>query len=289
MCKWCMRHGAGGKWYLNARNYSDQLAEEMGAGPYLEEQWRNFEQVYIRKIMGMSSIGLGYKLRMPIVGRLLRWQAENMIHSESRNRKPVRADGHFGQVVPVEEAKLILANLAAEPIIQNYCMCRMMQRGVKDVCCINFGALSGVIEKLPRFIPENTKYRLDREEAVAAVEAQNEKGRVATVWFQPVPYICAICSCEVPQCGGLRLRTDFGLEAVYKAEYVADVEPDVCQGCAACVSRCQFGAIRHSPTLGRVIIDQNRCFGCGLCRDACDFDALKLIPREQVHGLRGRY
>lgn len=115
------------------------------------------------------------------------------------------------------------------------------------------------------------------------------EGRVATVWFQPVPYICAICSCEVPQCGGLRLRTDFGLEAVYKAEYVADVDPDRCQGCAACVSRCQFGAIRYSPTLGRVMIDQTKCFGCGLCRDACDFDALKLIPREQVPGLRGRY
>jgi len=124
---------------------------------YLEEQWQNFETVYIRKIMGFSSIGLGYKLKMPIIGRVLRWKAEDMIHSESKNRVPLRADGHFGQVIPLEEAKLIMMNLAAEPIIQNYCMCRMMQRGVKDVCCINFGCLSGVIEKLPRFILRTPK------------------------------------------------------------------------------------------------------------------------------------
>jgi len=284
-----MKHGAGGKWYLNARNYSNELADERNMEAYLTEQWMNFETVFIRKIMGFSSIGLGYKLKMPIIGRVLRWQAESMIHSESPGRKPVRADGHFGQVIPVEEAKIILSSLAAEPIIQNYCMCRMMQRNVKDVCCINFGVLSGVIEKLPRFIPSNTKVRLGREEAVAAVEEQNRKGRVATVWFQPVPYVCAICSCEVPQCGGLRLRTDFGLHAVYKAEYVADTNPDLCQGCKACVAQCQFGAIRYSPTLKRVLVDQARCFGCGLCRDACRFGALKLIPREEVPGLVGQY
>ncbi|MEM2087814.1 MAG: 4Fe-4S binding protein [Thermoproteota archaeon] len=289
MCDWCMKHGAGGKWYLNARNYSYELAEAMNLQAYLEEQWKNFEQVYIRKIMGISSIGLGYKLKMPIIGRVIRRTVEGMIHSESKNRNPVRADGHFGQVIPIEEAKLIMLNLAAEPIIQNYCMCRMMQKGIKDVCCINFGVLSTVIEKLPRFIPENTKVRLGRDEAVAALEEQNRKGRVATVWFQPVPYINAICSCETPQCGGLRLRMDFGLNTVYKAEYVAEVNADLCQGCKACVASCQFGAIRYSSTLKRVLIDQTKCFGCGLCRDRCQHDAIRLIPREEVTVLRGKY
>ncbi len=289
MCQWCMKHGAGGKWYLNAKNYSNELAEQENLQAYLEEQWRNFESVYIRKIMGLSTIGMGYKLKMPLIGRIVRWKAESMIHSESKKRNPVRADGHFGQVIPIEEAKLIMMNLAAEPIIQNYCMCRMMQRGVKDVCCINFGCLSGVIEKLPRFIPEKTKVRLGREEAVKALDEQNKKGRVATVWFQPVPYVNAICSCEVPQCGGLRLRADFGLGSVYKAEYVAEVNPDLCQGCKTCVADCQFGAIRYSSTLKRVIIDQSKCFGCGLCRDHCKFDAIKLIPREEVPGLVNMY
>jgi len=289
MCNWCMKHGAGGKWYLNARNYSDQLAKDLDLEEYLTEQWSNFETVFIRKIMGISSIGLGYKLKMPIVGRVIRWNAEKMIHSESKNRNPFRADGHFGQVLPLEDAKLILSNLAAEPIIENYCMCRLMQRGVKEVCCINFGVLSGVIEKLPRFIPENTKLRLDREEAIARLEKHNRAGRVSTVWFQPVPYVCAICSCETPQCGGLRLRNDFGLMSVYKGEYLIHLDPDMCQGCKLCVSMCQFGALRYSPSLKRVLVDNMKCFGCGLCRHACKFDALQLVPREEVPGLKGMY
>jgi ferredoxin len=284
-----MKHGAGGKWYLNARNYSDQLAKDLDLERYLTEQWSNFETVFIRKIMGLSSVGLGYKLRMPIAGRVIRWNAEKMIHSESKSRNPFRADGHFGQVLPLEDAKLILSNLAAEPIIENYCMCRMMQRGIKEVCCINFGVLSGVIEKLPRFIPENTKLRLDREEAIARLEKHNRAGRVSTVWFQPVPYVCAICSCETPQCGGLRLRNDFGLMSVYKAEYVIRLDADRCQGCKLCVSMCQFGALRHSPSLKRVLVDNTKCFGCGLCRHACNFDALQLVPREEVPGLKGMY
>ena len=282
MCEWCFKHGAGGKWYLNAKNYSDEMAKELDLEAYLTEQWRNFENVFIRKIMGFSSVGLGYKLQIPIIGRAFRYAAEGMIHSESKNRHAFRADGHFGQVVPAEDAKIILSELAPDDsIIQNYCMCRMMQKGIKDACCINFGVLSGVIEKLPRFIPENTKYRLDHEEAVEQVEIQTEKGRIPTVWFQPVPYINAVCFCESPQCGGLRLRTDFGLNALYKGEYLIEIDPDNCTGCKECIAYCQFGALTFSPTLNRVLVDHEKCFGCGLCRQGCNSDALELKPREE--------
>jgi hypothetical protein len=38
MHEWCMKHGAGGKWYLDAKNYSDNLAEELHPEEYLTEQ-----------------------------------------------------------------------------------------------------------------------------------------------------------------------------------------------------------------------------------------------------------
>ncbi len=289
MCEWCLKHGDGGKWYENARLYSDELADQYNLREYLEEQWKAMETLFIRKIMGFSSIGLGYKMQMPIVGRVIRTAAERQIHSEGHGRNPIRADGHFGQVIPMEDAQHILGNLAAEPIIKNYCVCRWMQRGVKDAVCINFGQLSGVIEKLDRYIPKDVKYKLDREEAIAALEEQNKKGYVASVWFQPVPYINAICSCESPECGGLRLRNDFGLKTVYKAEYVIKVNPDNCQGCKACVRMCQFNAIRYLPSIDRVIVDLDKCFGCGVCRHACKHDALELVPREEVPGQAGKY
>jgi NAD-dependent dihydropyrimidine dehydrogenase PreA subunit len=289
MCEWCMKHGAGGKWYMNARNYSYELADEYNLKEYLEEQWKNMETLFIRKIMGFSSIGLGYKMQMPLIGRVVRAQAEKQIHSEKIGRNPVRADGHFGQVIPLEDAQHIIANLAAEPIIKNYCVCRWMQRGVKDAVCINFGALSEIIPKLNRYIPVDEKWQLDREEAIAALEEQNKKGYVASVWFQPVPYINAICSCETPECGGLRLRNDFGLKTVYKGEYVISIDPDKCEGCKACVRMCQFNALRYLPSIDRVIVNLDKCFGCGVCRHACNHDALKLVPRESVPGQTGKY
>ncbi|MHA2378738.1 MAG: 4Fe-4S dicluster domain-containing protein [Candidatus Thorarchaeota archaeon] len=289
MCKWCFKHGDGGKWYNNARLYSDELADEYSAREYLEEQWDNMETLFIRKIFGFNSIGLGYKMQMPIIGRIIRWKVENQIHNEGPRRNPARADGHFGQVIPLEDAQHIMGNLAAEPIIKNYCVCRWMQRGVKDAVCINFGQLSGVIEKHVRYIPNDVKYKLDREEAIAALEEQNKRGYVASVWFQPVPYINAICSCETPECGGLRLRNDFNLDTVYKAEYVIDVSRNNCQGCKSCIRMCQFNALRYLPSIDKVIADLDKCFGCGVCRHACEHDALQLVHRESVPGMAGRF
>jgi Pyruvate/2-oxoacid:ferredoxin oxidoreductase delta subunit len=290
MCDWCTKHGDGKKWYMNSKNYfADVISDEEDMKNYLEEQWMNFEQVFIRKIMGFSSKNLGYKLKMPIIGRLLRWKAENMIHSEKEGRNPARADGHFGQVIPLEDGQAILSELAQDPLICNYCMCRFMSRGEKERICINFGALSGIIEKMPRFIPKEGTVRIDREEAMDILEKNNKKGYIASVWFQPVPYINAICSCESPECGGLTLRNNFGLDAVYKAEYIIDLDQDKCQGCKQCVSLCQFNAIRYIPSLERVIIDYDKCFGCGVCRHACKNGALNLIPREEFPGFNGEY
>ncbi len=283
-----MKHGEGGKWYDNARLYSNELADEHNLREYLEEQWKAMETLFIRKIMGFSSIGLGYKMQMPIIGRVLRWAAERQIHREGSGRNPIQADGHFGQVLPMEDAQHILGNLAAEPICLNYCVCRWMQRGVKDAVCINFGQLSGVIEKLGRYVPSD-KFYISREEAIEALERQNKKGYVASVWFQPVPYINAICSCESPECGGLRLRNDFGLKTVYKAEYIVEIDPDKCEGCKQCVSMCQFGALRYLPSIDRVIVNLDKCFGCGVCRHVCKHDAIKIIPRAEVPGQAGNY
>ena len=274
---------------MNARNYSNELAEEHNMKEYLTEQWMNFEQVFIRKIMGFSSKDLGYKLKMPIIGKILRLKAEKMIHSEKKNRNPVRADGHFGQAIPLEDAQIIMSELAAEPIILNYCMCRWMQRKKKEAVCINFGVLSEVLEKLPRFIPKDRVVRIDRETAMEKLEEFNKKGYISSVWFQPVPYINAICSCESPECGGLTLRNNFNLNAMYKAEYIIQLDQDMCEGCKSCVAMCQFSAIRFITSMNRVIIDYDKCFGCGVCRHACKNYALKLITREEYTGCYGSY
>jgi Pyruvate/2-oxoacid:ferredoxin oxidoreductase delta subunit len=284
-----MKHGAGGKWYLNAAHYSNEVAEKYNLREFLLEQYKNFEQISVRKVGGFSGVGLGYKLRIPIIGRLVKRIAEQMLHSRKPPSNPFRAEGHMGQVVPLEDAEEILRHCAAEPIIEKNCMCRYMSRGYKESCCINFGVMSEIIDQLPRFIPEKEKYHLSREEAIARFREHNRKGYIGTIWFGPFPYINNLCSCESPECAGLRPRVDFGITSIYKAEYVIDLEPKACVGCEQCVARCPFGALRMNDAAGRVEIDYERCYGCGVCRHVCATGALFLVPRDRFPALAGRY
>jgi Pyruvate/2-oxoacid:ferredoxin oxidoreductase delta subunit len=284
-----MQHGAGGKWYLNAAHYSDEIVERYDLREFLLEQYTNFEQISVRKVGGFSPVGMDYTIRMPIIGRVVKALAERMLHSRKPPTNPLRPEGHIGQVVPLEDAEAILTHCAAEPIIEKNCMCRYMSRGVKEACCINFGVMSEIIDKLPRFVPEKEKYHLTRTEAVSRFREHNAKGYIGTIWYGPYPYINNLCSCESPECAGIRPRVDFGIKSIYKAEYLIGLNEAACLACGACVARCPFGALAMHRSLGRPVIDLERCYGCGVCRHACSTEALFLVPRDQVPAFAGRY
>ena len=160
-------------------------------------------------------------------------------------------------------------------------MCRYMTRGEKESCCINFGVMSEIIDKLPRFIPEKEKYHLSRAEAVRRFTEHNQKGYIGTIWYGPYPYINNLCSCKSPECAGIRPRMDFGIMSIHKAEYVADLHPACAGAAAAAWRRCPFQAIVPDTRTDSVRIDQEKCFGCGVCRHACDTAALFLAPRSE--------
>ena len=284
-----MQHGAGGKWYLNATNYSNEVAEKYNLREFLLEQYTNFEQISVRKVSGFSPVGVDYTFRMPIIGRVVKMMAERMLHSRRTPTNPFRPDGHIGQVVPLEDAEEILRHCAAEPIIEKNCMCRYMSRGVKEACCINFGVMSEIIDKLPRFVPEKDKYHLSRDEAIDRFREHNNKGYIGTIWYGPFPYINNLCSCANPECAGIRPRVDFGIKSIYKAEYLVDLNETACLGCGACVAACSFGAISMDKASGRPVVDLERCYGCGVCRHACATGALFLVPRDQIPAFAGKY
>ncbi len=289
MCDLCMKHGAGGKWYHNAEHYSNKIAEKYNLRDFLLEQYKNFEQIPVRKVRGFNAEGMGYKLKMPIIGRIVKRAAEKMLHSTRPPLNPFRAEGHIGQVVPLEDAIAILETCAAEPIIEKNCMCRYMSRGVKEACCINFGVMSEIVDKLPRFIPERDKYFLTRKQAIERFTAHNKKGYIGTIWFGPFPYINNLCSCANPECAGLRPRVDYGIISIYKSEYIIDLQQDKCTGCKACASVCQFKAISYNHTIKKAAVDFTKCFGCGVCRHACKQQALFLRPRAEFPGFEKDY
>jgi heterodisulfide reductase subunit A-like polyferredoxin len=69
---------------------------------------------------------------------------------------------------------------------------------------------------------------------------------------------------------------------MFRAEYIAEVEPDQCNGCRQCMRVCQFGAISYSASNKKAVIDQRRCYGCGICRSVCKQDAISLQERSKA-------
>jgi ferredoxin len=287
MCEWCFKHGAGKKWYLNSRNYLRETALETNAHEYIYELWKNFGRVYLQKIYGISMRGPGYKFNTPVIGRALKWYVNSWFKKEKplTGRNPSRAEGHPGQVLHLDDAKKVLE--LADPIIRVNCACRYMSRGIEDACCLAFGALAEMVPKLPRYVPDRGVEPLHIDEAQDFVEQMNEQGRVHTVWFGPMPYIAALCSCELPECAAMKIRTYYDLQFLYKGEYVARVDLTKCDGCQACASRCNFGALNFKDSINQPFIDPWRCFGCGNCATSCPQGAIQMEDRNLLPALKG--
>jgi len=71
------------------------------------------------------------------------------------------------------------------------------------------------------------------------------------------------------------------LKIMFRAEYVAQTDPDLCKGCRNCMQVCQFGAVRYSAALEKSSIDTRRCYGCGICRAVCRQGAIHMIDRRE--------
>lgn len=289
MCDYCLKHGAAGKWYFNAKSYLRETYEEADSFDYLEELWGNLERSNIRKVFGVMNMRwVSKQVNKPILGRLVKWYANRGFLKDGRtqhlNKKATQ--GHFGQVITPEEAKLILTK-TAPVVVRAKCPCKYFTRGIKEASCLGFSALQEVLPKLPRFIPENGVEILDAEKAEKFIDEMAAKGRINSIWCGPVPAIAALCSCDVCSCGALSLR-QFGIKTCWKGHYVAIHNLDKCQQCANCANRCQFNALNFTEGIGPKIKPE-LCFGCGACVTTCEQGAITLVDRETIPQARGLY
>jgi len=113
------------------------------------------------------------------------------------------------------------------------------------------------------------------------MEEIEEDGAIHTIWTMLTPFIGAVCNCTARDCMAMRTLSIIGVETIARAEHVAVVDRELCEGCGFCAERCQFHAIDGIQEEGRTIaqIDSKKCFGCGLCRRACTSGALSLVLR----------
>jgi len=261
MCDVCVKHGEGKKWYLESTFYAEEL-EKAGKREYLAKKaYERFEWFFAR-----SMPYLGFFKAIPGLAKLVDYPVEAIMKRE-----------HYGQVIPIED--VILALDLATSIYRQPCVCKSLLRGKHDHnLCLGFGLFP---ENYFKSYADYSEYtvRIDKEEAVELMREAEKRGYIHTIWTYRTPYIGKMCNCDIPDCAAFTTRTKFGTRTVYKSEYIFFVEPDFCNGCMACLKRCQFGAIHYSPITKKVTIDSSACFGCGVCRVSCKQNAIKFRTR----------
>ncbi|RJS71894.1 MAG: 4Fe-4S dicluster domain-containing protein [Candidatus Syntrophoarchaeum sp. WYZ-LMO15] len=271
MCKFCAEHGAGKRWYLNTKNYVDEMVKN---DKEREEFVRNFAAT-------VEKDG-AYR----ILEALTPFKSESWM-DRSRELREWYIYWHQGQPVTIEETKEIMK--IASPIAKVECLCRRVLRAETggEKYCLLFGMLLDYIRDWPDFTPTGVE-PLTVDEAIDEVVRRDREGLVHTVWTFKTPYIAAVCQCATPVCLALRQALDFGY-MLHKGEYVGVIDTGKCDGCGECVSRCQFGAIKFDPVIGKAYIDMWKCYGCGVCRAVCDRGAISMRERQSIPELKDEW
>jgi NAD-dependent dihydropyrimidine dehydrogenase PreA subunit len=280
MCEFCHRHGEGQRWYLQARNYSEDLLSDLRRRRYIRDFVRDPEYLNrgLRKIEWLKSLP-------PFVRGVVTPIAIN-------RQKRV----HYGQVVPIEEIERIFEFV--NHVTRLPCICRQATLGTEQRYCyavsMGPGARSQLIEVLggvdASYLtgPDTGGLEaLSREEALVNIRELENQGLCHTVWTFITPFIGGICNCDRSDCVAMRLTVTMDYPVMFRAEYVSEVNPERCNGCRQCMCACQFGAMGFSIANRKVFIDPRRCYGCGICRSLCTRGAIALVERSSVPLARG--
>jgi len=274
MCEFCLKHGEGKKWYLQARNYSEDLLSDVRRRRKIEEFFSHPEQL-AKSIEHVKRLEKAPKFIRSMIARII----------TGRQKK-----SHFGQVVPMEEIEKIFAFVGS--IIRVACICRHVTLGREKRYCYGLsmspdgGQLAKIIGGLDNSFlagPDASAMEvLSKEGALAAFRDHEREGLCHTVWTFETPFIGGVCNCDRADCLAMRCTVTHSVPVMFRAEYIAEVDPDECTGCRQCMQVCQFGAIVYSASNAKVAIDQKRCYGCGICRSMCSNNAIHLNDRNKT-------
>jgi len=185
------------------------------------------------------------------------------------------------QVIPYKRARsLIMENPGR--IVALDCPCR----AAREHPCLPLDVCLIIGEPFASFILDHQPDRsrlIPREEALAILQAEDERGHVHHAFFKDamLERFYAICNCCECCCGAMQAQRN-GVPMLCSSGYVTQVDSDLCMGCGDCVPFCQFGALQVEDDLN--VVEWEKCMGCGVCIGKCDHDALTLV-RDEAKGV----
>ncbi len=269
MCKYCHEHGEGKKWYLQSKNYSQDLLSDLKR-----------HRVFDTKILAKDLKRWRELKKAPFLMRAIQ---EPRVAERVRNM-------HFGQVLPIEDVEQVFD--IVNNVVRLPCFCRKA-RNVKEqrycygVSVVPKGGEAKKIVDRPGMgflsgAETDGLEKVSKEEALDSFRQYEKEGLCHSVWTGLTPFVIGICNCDRSDCGAIQYTVIREMPILFRAEYVAELDPELCNGCRACMRVCPFGAIGYSAGNKKAFIDIGRCYGCGICRASCTKDAIQLVDRSSV-------
>ena len=181
-------------------------------------------------------------------------------------------------ILPYEDVRALLLEQKYFWVLD--CACRIEQDLTGDrKCdfplrnCLQFRR-EGESSRRYDFLEAESFERISQEEALAILDKTEELGLVHSIHnnAKGLGYMCNCCGCC---CCVLRPILEWGIEnSMAKANYYAAVDTEECEGCEACIDRCQVGAMSMKDDVA--MVELSRCLGCGVCVTGCPSDAVQL-------------
>lgn len=272
MCEFCLKHGEGKKWYLEASNYSADLASDTNRQKIVKDMYEHPDAA-------AKFIESAERLQ-----KFPKFVRDWFLYYFTRKQKNI----HYGQVVPIEDVEKMFA--LTNSIVRIACYCRYSTLGKEKRYCYGISLspetglgeiLGGLVEGFDTGPFTAGLERLTREEALEAFRKHEREGLCHTIWTFGTPFIGGVCNCDRSDCWAMRFTLSRGMPMMFRAEYVGQIDSDACNGCRACLHQCQFGALTWSASNKKAVIDQRWCYGCGVCRAVCRPKAITLIDRAE--------
>ncbi len=212
----------------------------------------------------------------PYHGKVVKLGEAKMIVTINRDITLTNLD----KVVPYKHARDIILKNPDQIAVIN-CPCRL----TKEDACKPFDVCMVVGDPFAGFILEhgtNGARKISQDEAVAILNAEDERGHIHSAWFKQAlgDRFYAICNCCKCCCGAMRGHF-FNTPMFASSGYVSEINED-CTGCGLCEPYCQFGAISMSAN-GRAVVDFEKCMGCGVCESKCPEHVISM-RREPLKG-----